>query len=137
MVDETESIGKNNIPKLRAAITNLVQRFDISGVGTHVSVQTFRAEESKVHNMFNNPGYHSLPAIRNVLASNIQGNKLRSPTRLDIAVGTAKEQMFTKQNGLRAGVRKVMVLYTDGKTHPEDTKDFSGDILALKVRPLP
>ena len=52
------------------------------------------------------------------------------PTRLDLALKTAKEQMFA---GSRPGVRKVMVLYTDGRSHP-DTEDFYMDVLSIKVR---
>ena len=55
------------------------------------------------------------------------------PTRLDLALKTAKEQMFADENGLRLGVRKVMVLYTDGRSHP-DTEDFYMDVLSIKVR---
>ena len=62
-------------------------------------------------------------------------NKLRQPTRLDIALGTAKNLMFTEGKGQRAGVRSAMVLFTDGKSHP-DTKDVLLDIVALKASSL-
>ena len=45
---------------------------------------------------------------------------------------TANEKMFILKNGLRPGVGKALVLYTDGKTHPT-SKDMSGHVVALKV----
>lgn len=40
---------------------------------------------------------------------------LGSTTRIDLALNVAYEQMFNVKNGMRPGVRKVLVLLTDGK----------------------
>ena len=42
--------------------------------------------------------------------------------------------MFTERNGLR-GVRNVLVLYTDVRSHPKDTEMFYLDVVAIKVKP--
>ena len=96
-----------------------------------MSFETF-ARESKLHNKFNNETYHSKEAILDLISNSI--NKLTQPTRLDFALKTAKEHMFTEESGLRPGVRSAMVLYTDGKSHP-DTEDFFLDVVGLKVTP--
>ena len=132
VADRTGSIKWRNVPKLKAALQLLVQRFDISADKTHVSYLTF-ATRSKLHNKFNNAAYHSQGAIVALLSRSIR--KLRSPTRLDRAMKAANEQMFTLKNGLRPGVGKALVLYTDGKTLPT-SKDISGHVAALKVTPL-
>ena len=129
MVDTTKSIKEENVPKLQAALKNLVQRFDISQVGTHVSFQTF-ARESTIHTTFNDPAYHSKDSILRLISEPM---KLSKPTRLDVALKTANEQMFGPDTGPRPGVKKALVLYTDGRSHPE-TGDFYLDVIAIKVR---
>ena len=132
LVDTTRSIKYENLPKLKEGLVNLVNHFDVSPDGTHVSLETFD-RTSTLHNKFNDSRYHSNKAINDLITRNF--TKLRQPTRLDKAIGTAKNLMFTKQSGQRAGVRSVMVLFTDGKSHP-DTKDFFLDIVALKASTL-
>ena len=134
MVDRTQSIKYQNIPKLKAALEHLVQRFDISEDETHVSFATF-AKQTRLHNTFNNPAYHSVDAMQNLINSSI--SRLRQPTRLDRAVKLAKEHMFTERNGLRGSVRNVLVLYTDGRSHPRDTEMYYLDLVALKVSRQP
>ena len=132
LVDTTRSIKYENLPKLKKALASLVNQFDISPNGTHVSLETFD-RTSTLHNTFNDDSYHSNKAIADLINNSF--NKLRQPTRLDIALGTAKNAMFTEGSGQRAGVRSVMVLFTDGKSHP-DTEDFLLDIVALKASSL-
>lgn len=56
------------------------------------------------------------------------------PTRLDKALLKADEEMFIKENGDRAGVPSVMLLYTDGKSHPEtDREDLVRAVISLRV----
>ena len=132
LVDTTKSIKYENLPILKEALRNLVNQFDVSPSGTHVSLETFH-KRSTLHNTFNNNIYHSNKAIDDLITNRL--NKLNQPTRLDIAIKTAKEQMFTVQGGQRPGVRSAMVLYTDGRSHPA-TKDFFLEIVALKVSSL-
>ena len=130
VVDKTRSIRKQNIPRVKATLLHLLQRFDISTDESHVSFLTF-TEKSTLHNAFNNPKYHSQDTISALISNNIK--KLRSPTRLDGAIKAAKEQIFTSENGMRPDVGQAMVLYTDGKSHA-DSEEFRRDVAALKVR---
>lgn len=129
LVDTTKSIKYENLPKLKEALRNLVNQFDVSPDGTHVSLETFD-RESTLHNKFNDDRYHSNKAIDGLITNSL--NQLKQPTRLDIALATAKNLMFTEGSGRRTGVRGAMVLFTDGKSHP-DTEDFFLDIVALKA----
>ena len=130
LVDTTKSIQEVNIPKLVAALKNLVQKFDITGDGTHVSLETF-SKQATLHNKFNDEQYHGEDAILELISNSV--NNLAQPTRLDKALRLAKDEMFKEASGQRPGVRSAMVLYTDGRSHP-DTEDFYLDIVALKVK---
>ncbi|XP_020620995.1 cartilage matrix protein-like [Orbicella faveolata] len=130
LVDTTKSIKYENLPILKDALRYLMNQFDVSPKRTHVSLQTFD-RRSTLHNKFNDDNYHSNKAINDLITNSI--TKLDQPTRLDIALKTAKELMFTEQSGQRPGVRSAMVLYTDGRSHPS-TEDFFLEIVSLKTR---
>lgn len=130
LVDTTKSITYANVPKLKASLVSLVNKFNVSTSGTHVSFETFE-KESTLHNKFNDDLYHSNKAIGDLITNNI--TKLDSPTRLDKALTMARELMFRDESGQRAGVRSAMVLYTDGRSHPA-TENFILDVEAIKVR---
>jgi len=131
VADKTGSIKRRNIPKMKIALQLLVQRFDISADKTRVSYLTF-ARRNKLHNKFNDGAYHSQAAILALISGSIKN--LGRQTRLDRAMKSANEKMFTLKNGLRHGVAKALVLYTDGKTHPT-SRDMSPHVAALKVTP--
>jgi len=129
VVDRTRSIKYENVPKLKAALEHLVKRFDISRDETHVSFATF-ARRAKLHNKFKDPPYQHAVAVQHLINTTIM--RLGRRTRLDRAMKLAKERMFTPGNGLRDGV-KAMVLYTDGRSHPK-TEDCYLDVVALKMQ---
>ena len=133
VVDRTKSIKTENIPKLKAALEHLVRKFDVSTGGTHISFETF-ARKAKLHNKFKDQAYHNQTAVLNLIEGSF--TQLRQPTRLDRAFKLAKEKMFTKESGLRPGDEKVLVLYTDGRSHPSSTESFYTVVADLKVRPL-
>lgn len=103
MVDTTKSTKEENVPKFKKALQHLMQQFDISKDGTHISFGTF-ANERILHNKFNDPAYHSEQAILNLTSNSI---KLSKPTRLDSALSMAKDKMFIEESGLRAGVERL------------------------------
>ena len=116
MVDRTKSLGSENLPVLRAALADLVQKFPISEDKTHVSLETF-FKFATVHNRFNDPTYWSVSAVIDLI--NTSFDKLRSPTFIDRALQTANDTMFTVQNGDRPGVMNALVAFTDGRTNDD------------------
>ena len=132
MVDVTKSIGSDNLVIMKESLKHFVQKFIIAPPATHVSLESF-ADVSTLHNKFNEPAYHSEQAVLDLIDGSLTG--LSSPTRLDRALFTAAEQMFTPSSGDRPGVQSVMVLMTDGKSHPS-TEDFSSAVNSLKVNLL-
>lgn len=133
MVDTTKSIGKKNIPFLKNFLKRIIQNLGVSQNGSHVSFETFAAD-SILHNAFNDTDFHSNEQMNSLIDRGI--NKLTQPTRLDLALCKADEEMFTVANGGRAGVCSVLLLLTDGRSHPKQTKDYSKAISSLKVRPV-
>ena len=129
MVDLTESIREENLVKIKHSLKYFVSKFVIGPDDGHVSLETF-AEFSALHNSFNDTAYHSEQAILDLIDENLNG--LSKPTRLDKALFTADQEMFTLKEGIRIGDRRVMVLLTDGKTNPA-SEDFSSAVNSLKV----
>ncbi len=129
LVDTTKSIKYENLPKLKAALRHLVNQFDVSTDGTHVSLQTFD-KTSTLHNKFNDDRYHSNRAIDDLITNGF--TELSQPTRLDLALKSAKDPMYTYESGQRTDARSAMVLYTDGRSHP-DTEDFFLEVVGLKA----
>ena len=134
MVDTTKSIKQSNIPKLKEALRLLIEEFDIADNGTHVSFETF-ASDSTIHNYFKDTDYYTKEAILDLIDSSI--GDLSKPTRLDLALQMA-EDMFIEDSGHRPGIPAVMVLFTDGRSHPRQTsfKDYKNSVKHIKVRQL-
>ena len=131
MVDTTKSLGYDNVPVMKEALTLLVQKFDIAEDKTHVSLETFN-KKALVLNKFNDPNYWSANALIDLINTSI--DKLKSPTRLDYALEEANGTMFTEASGDRPGDRNVLVVFTDGRSHEStDFDKYSAYIKDLKV----
>ena len=133
VVDTTKSLGQESeiLPFLKDVTSLLVQEFDISADKTHVSLETFN-NKAQVHNKLNDPTFWSKDAFLDLIQRKI--SKLKSPTRLDFALGEANREMFTEANGDRPGVPNVLVVFTDGRTHEStDLEKNTANIKELKV----
>lgn len=130
VVDTTKSIGRRNVPFLRNFLKRLIQNVGVSQYGSHVSFETFAAN-SILHNKFDDPSSYSSAALSSLINKGVK--KLTKPTRLDYALFKADKQMFTGEGGDRAGVSSVMVLFTDGRSHPTTT-DYSNAVSSLKQK---
>ena len=100
-----------------------------------MSFETF-AKESTIHSKFKDAEYYSEEAVLDLIDNKI--DKLTKPTRLDLALEKADEEMFTEESGERLGFRSVMLLFTDGRSHPRktDVDKYNTDIKDIKVREL-
>ena len=120
MVDTTRSLHDENVPILKEALADLVQKFEISEDKTHVSLETFD-RQATVHNRFDDPNFWSANALIALVDDTI--TNLRSPTRLDRAFVAADRIMFTAARGDRSEVPNVLVVFTDGRT--QDATNFN------------
>ena len=131
MVDTTRSLEEQNVPLLKDALVDLVQKFDISEDRTRVSLETF-ARTAIVHNKFNDPAFWSVNAVIDLINTVI--NNLRSPTFLDRALQAANDIMFTEASGDRSGEVNILVVFTDGRTNDRtDDNAFASAIEGLRV----
>ena len=120
MVDTTRSLHDENVPILKEALIDLVQKFEISENKTHVSLETFH-RSATVHNLFNDPDFWSVSAVIDLINNDI--DRLRSPTFLDRALREANEIMFTQASGDRSEEVNVLVVFTDGRTNDRTDLD--------------
>ena len=118
VADKTKSIGKDNFQLLKGFLLQITGSMDISPKTTHEAVITF-ANNSKVLNTFGDNQYHSNEAMH-MLIEGINDN-LNSPTRTDRALKAANDQLFTTEGGDRPQFPNSLVLFTDGRTHPDST----------------
>ena len=131
MVDTTKSLKNENVPVLKEALTDLVQKFDISEDKTHVSLETFH-KKATVHNRFNDPTYWSVNAVIDLINTSI--DKLKSPTYLDNALEDANFIMYAEANGYRSGNGNVLLVFTDGRTNDDtDLYKLASSTIALEV----
>ena len=130
VADHTESIHQDKFKLLKGFLLELTDSMDISAATTHEAVITF-AGTPTVLNTFGNINYHSNENM-SILVYKI-GDKLSHPTRIDLALKAANEQLFTKEGGDRPDFPNSLVLLTDGKTH-KDSKPYDKIIPLLEVR---
>ena len=131
VVDTTKSLKNENVPVLKEALTDLVQKFDISEDKTHVSLETFH-KKATVHNRFNDPTYWSVNAVIDLINTSI--NKLKSPTFIDRALEDANSIMYAVANGYRSGNGNVLLVFTDGRTNDDtDLYKLASSTIALEV----
>lgn len=133
VVDTTQSIKQKNINELKTVLKKLVQQFDISNDGAHIALETF-GDKSVIHNLFDEPKFFEKNSLTNLIDEKI--DKLTKPTRLDLALEKADLELFTRENGDRHGVRSVMVLFTDGRSHPKETekKKYKEHLRSIKSK---
>lgn len=132
VVDTTKSIGEENIPLLKDSLKHIIRRMGVSPSGTHVSFETFAAD-SVLHNTFNDASFHNTIAMENLISNSVKN--LTKITRLDFAIFKADEEMFNADNRRRIGVSSVLLMFTDGKSHPTTnfTKAYTA-VRSLQVR---
>lgn len=136
MVDISRSIRKRNVRDVALFLQKLVDKFHFSENGTHASLETF-SFISTLHNKFSDTYYHSKSNFQQLIDRTIYRlRRLSLPTRLDLALKKADEEMFTFENGNRPGVQSVLVIFTDGRTFRRYRKphNYMPAVRDLKVR---
>ena len=92
-----------NLPVIREAVKHFVTNF-IIGTRVHVSLASF-ANVITLYNKFSDQSYHSEKALLDLIDRSLTNTS--RPTRLDRALIAANEEMFTPENGDRAGEASV------------------------------
>ena len=128
IADVSQSVGKQNLPKLKAALESLVEKFEPSLEGTNVGLITF-AKSAELHFAFKDKGYQSTEAIK---AKIEDIDKLYLQTRTDKALIMAHEELFSEAGGDRPEKPNVLLVFTDGKpTKKAGYKEFDETVPPL------
>lgn len=116
VLDSSGSVWKH-YDNEKKFIKSLAKAFGLSKDGSHAGVVTFssNAELSVKLKEHNDLGefYDAVDNIRHMGGS----------TRIDLALKEVKENLFTKENGARAGVKKIVILLSDGHQTGKGAKD--------------
>ena len=126
MLDSSESVGLQNYKKMLDFVRKLAKTLGMSQSGTHASVVIF-SDTAKVQIRLDD---HD--DIREFNKALDDVPYLGKKTRIDKALQVALGGVFNSRAGMRAGVRRVAVLMTEG----HQTRTFDAIPLRYAVEPL-
>ncbi|XP_045695865.1 integrin alpha-1 [Phyllostomus hastatus] len=107
--------GSNSIypwASVTAFLNNLLERMDIGPRQTQVGIVQYG--ENVTHE-FNLSTYSSTEEV--LVAANKIVQRGGRQTKTALGIDTARKEAFTEARGARRGVKKVMVIVTDGESH--------------------
>ncbi|KAF6124902.1 integrin subunit alpha 1 [Phyllostomus discolor] len=107
--------GSNSIypwASVTAFLNNLLERMDIGPRQTQVGIVQYG--ENVTHE-FNLSTYSSTEEV--LVAANRIVQRGGRQTKTALGIDTARKEAFTEARGARRGVKKVMVIVTDGESH--------------------
>ncbi|ELK12176.1 Integrin alpha-1 [Pteropus alecto] len=107
--------GSNSIypwESVTAFLNNLLERMDIGPKQTQVGIVQYG--ENVTHE-FNLNTYSSTEEV--LIAANKIGQRGGRQTMTALGIDTARKEAFTEARGARRGIKKVMVIVTDGESH--------------------
>lgn len=126
LVDSSESVGLQNYQKLLDFVRRVAKTMRISPSGTHGSLVVF-SDTAKVQIKLDD--HDDIRAFSKALRDvPYMGQK----TRIDKALRVASSGVFNSRAGMRAGIRRVAVLLTEG----HQTRTFDAIPLRYAVEPL-
>ena len=119
LVDRSGSIDKQNFEKVKSFVLNVIAGFDVSKNGTHIGIISYSSDAKTIisFDQFDDPNfdYEKLnDTIRDGLASPEGGT-----TRIDLALKTADEELFSDITKYRSFVPKILLILTDGQQTKE------------------
>ena len=126
LVDSSESVGLQNYQKLLDFVRTLAKTLRMSQSGIHASVVIF-SDTARVQ-----IGLQDHDDIRGFNKALRDVPYLGRKTRIDKALRVASGGVFTSRAGMRAGVRRVAVVLTEG----HQTRTFDAIPLRYAVEPL-
>ena len=126
LLDSSESVGLQNFQKLLDFVRTLAKTLRMSQSGTHASVVIF-SDNARVQIRLDDH-----VDIREFNDALDDVPYLGKKTRIDKALQVASGGVFNSRAGMRAGVRRVAVLMTEG----HQTRTFDAIPLRYAVEPL-
>ena len=122
-----------DVLQMNGFVSQLLPQLNISSEGTHIAIIIFGVQARVVVGL-NEAKFHSVEVLDRFMQHEIS-NRRAKRTRIDRALVEAHEKIFNENFGDRLRFPNVLVLFTDGKTHP-NSAPFPGLVSSLKVRPF-
>ena len=126
LLDSSESVGLQNYQKLLGFVRKLAKTLRMSQTGTHASVVIF-SDTARVQIRLDD---HD--DIREFNKALQDVPYLGKKTRIDKALQVALGGVFNSRAGMRAGVRRVAILFTEG----HQTRTFDAIPLRYAAEPF-
>ena len=128
-IEASSELGLQHFLSAKEFINKLLQLYDVSPTGTHVSLVLFNKVAHSVIS-FDQAYYQnrvSLNFVLQYLPPNLQSGK-----RLDEALKYVNDSVFSTERGDRPDVKDVAVFLTDGRI--VSGNDISETVSSLRVR---
>lgn len=119
---------------LPLSVKMLISKFKIGPDNDHIAIMTF-AGDAPVRASLNDPKYHSISGLNELIDDMEQNDVLGSPTRIDIALDVVNKEIFTPENGDRPDSPDILIVFTDGGKH-ENSDPYSSVLPPLVVRSM-
>ena len=131
VIDQTKSVGEENYDKMMESIRMLISKYKVGPDNDHVAIVTF-AGQAKVRANLDDPKYHSISGLNDLITEMEHNDVLGSPTRTDIALDLVNKEVFTEANGDRPDSPDILIVFTDGGKH-ETSQPYSAVLPPLVV----
>ena len=116
-IDQTKSVMMKNYQTMMENMKTFLGYFPISKEKTNFAIVTFN-RKATVRVSFKDEVSKNMSLLQQVL-TDMKSDQLGKPTRTDKALITTATDVFNEKNGDRPNSPDVMVLITDGRSHPE------------------
>ena len=129
LVDSSRTVGWSNFETLKRSLAKFTDYFHVSNEGTHFGFIHFK-QGPVVDFDFGNSSFHNADALKQKIMGIRYDPGL---SRMDQAMALANTKLFTDRGGMRKGVPKFLIVFTDGK-YDEGSASYAGVLDSLKVR---
>lgn len=116
VIDKTKSLGKRNFDSLLETVRTLISKYDVGPDKTRIAIVSF-AGRAKVRASLDDPRFYNQRGLNLLIEQMKAKEKLRKPTRPDIALEVVSNKVFNAENGDRPDSPDVMIMFTDGGKH--------------------
>ena len=119
-------MGNRSFSRERKFVIDMLKQFDLSREETNAGVIVYSLDPKlviKLNEFYDLDEFEKALNARSPWKKPRQAYKMKvkwmnHKTRIDRALVMAKSELFTGQNGNRAGVRDVLIVLTDGRQNP-------------------
>lgn len=129
IIDSSDSITLDDYNLCLEFVADLVKRFKVSEQGTHFGAIVF-SSTPELQFSFADKQFYKTRRLRKKIKS---FPYLAEGTRTDLALMLANMELFSEQGGDRVDKPNVLIVITDGRTHPTLSQPYSEVLQPLQA----